>query len=102
MRRLRSVDNEQVQLEVIECDCGYHMGIDSTYIEHVDDFQTICPSCGNIIDTAVVCPENGDEGECNEMCAQHHPNCDGFCDHLDGHTNACWAGNFSNNGLTPA
>jgi hypothetical protein len=28
MKRLKSVETEQYSLEVIECDCGYHMGID--------------------------------------------------------------------------
>lgn len=57
MKRLKSVENEQVQLEVVECDCGYHMGIDATYLDQVGDFKTTCPSCGVVIDTEKVCPE---------------------------------------------
>lgn len=57
MKRLNSVQNDKVQLEVIECDCGYHMGIDATYLEQVGDFVAVCPSCGAFIDTEVVCPE---------------------------------------------
>ena len=30
MKRLDSVENDVVSLEVVECDCGYHMGIDAT------------------------------------------------------------------------
>ena len=56
-RRLPSVETEKVQLEVIECDCGYHMGIDATFLDQVGDFETTCPSCTCIIDTAEVCPE---------------------------------------------
>ena len=50
MKRLKSVENDQVQLEVIECDCGYHMGVDATYLEQVGDFKTKCPSCKIVIE----------------------------------------------------
>jgi len=56
MKRLNSIENDKVQLEVVECDCGYHMGIDATYLVQVGDFKTDCPSCGKTIDTAIVCP----------------------------------------------
>jgi len=46
------------ELEVLECECGYHMGVDSTYLEQVGDFVTDCPSCGITIDTAVIFPDN--------------------------------------------
>jgi hypothetical protein len=51
MKRLKSIETDEYQLEVIQCDCGYHMGIDATYIEHVGDFVAICPACSAIIDT---------------------------------------------------
>jgi hypothetical protein len=57
MKRLNSIENDQVQLEVVECDCGYHMGIDATYLDQVGDFVTHCPACGVTINTAKVCPE---------------------------------------------
>jgi len=56
-KRLESAQHPIAELEVVECDCGYHMGIDSTYLDQVGDFKTKCPSCKAIIDTAVVCPE---------------------------------------------
>lgn len=41
------------ELEVIECDCGYHMGIDASFVTHVDhaffDIETRCPACGEEI-----------------------------------------------------
>jgi len=58
MKRLDSVENDKVQLEVIECDCGYHMGVDATYLDQVGDFVTWCPSCGRKIDTKEICPES--------------------------------------------
>lgn len=27
--------------------------------------------------------------DCDERCAVHAATCDGFCDHLSGHRNAC-------------
>ena len=57
MKRLNSIENEQVQLEVIECDCGYHMGIDATYLDQVDDFIAPCPACNTMIETAKICSE---------------------------------------------
>ena len=57
MLRLESIENDRVSLEVIECDCGFHIGLDATYLIQVDDIEIPCPSCGRIIDTEVVCPE---------------------------------------------
>jgi hypothetical protein len=57
MKRLNSIETEQYALEVLECDCGYHMGVDATYMEQVNDFVTMCPNCAVIIDTAEVFPE---------------------------------------------
>ena len=55
MKRLESAMSSDgiAELEVIECDCGYHMGIDASFVSQVDDafFErpTVCPSCENII-----------------------------------------------------
>jgi len=57
MKRLSSIVNEKIEMEVIECDCGYHMGIDATFLENVEDFITYCPACGSKIDTAILLPE---------------------------------------------
>lgn len=51
MKRLKSVENDQVGLEVGECDCGYHFGVDASFLEQVTDFTFECPSCGRRIDT---------------------------------------------------
>ena len=37
-----------------ECECGYHFGVDFTYLDQVEDFMFPCPKCGKIIDTAQV------------------------------------------------
>lgn len=56
MKRLKSIETKEYTLEVIECNCGYHMGIDATYLDQVGDFITICPNCSAIIDTEEVLP----------------------------------------------
>ena len=52
MKQLKSVENDQVQLEVIECDCGFHLGIDATWLEqssNAEGFELNCPACNKII-----------------------------------------------------
>lgn len=61
MRRLNGVETEEVSMEVGECDCGYHFGVDATYLDQVEDFKFPCPSCGRIIDTADLFPEDIEE-----------------------------------------
>ena len=56
MKRLDSIENEQVQMEVVECVCGFHMGLDATYLDQQGDFIVMCPACGTNINTAEVFP----------------------------------------------
>lgn len=56
-KRLPSVENDQVSLEVMECVCGFHMGLDATYMDQVADFTFRCPSCDRRWNTADVFPE---------------------------------------------
>ena len=58
MKRLNSVETEKIQLEVIECDCGFHIGLDATYLIQVGDFIIECPACGMQIYTKEVLPED--------------------------------------------
>ena len=57
MKRLQSVENHQVELEVVECDCGFHMGVDASYLNQIGDFKMICPACKLIWDTAEILKE---------------------------------------------
>ena len=45
---------QECEIEVIECDCGYHMGLDSSFLEQVGHFITKCPSCGEEINTEIL------------------------------------------------
>lgn len=57
MKRLDSTETEKIQLEIIECNCGFHIGLDVTYLLQVCDIKIQCPACGTNIDTRKVCPE---------------------------------------------
>ena len=61
MKRLDSIEEGKLQLEVIECDCGYHNTLDYSYLDQVGDVSFPCPSCGAIIDSAVLCPEDTED-----------------------------------------
>lgn len=51
MKVINQIENEQYTLEVIECDCGFHIGLDATYIDQVSDIEIKCPSCKKMIKT---------------------------------------------------
>jgi hypothetical protein len=48
-KRLKDIETEQVQLEVYECSCGFHVGLDATYAEQVEPPTIACPACGKAI-----------------------------------------------------
>jgi hypothetical protein len=53
-KRLKDIENDECMLEVYQCSCGYHMGVDYTYLEYVAENGVIaipCPSCGERIVT---------------------------------------------------
>ena len=57
MKRLKSIETEEYSLEVIECNCDFHIGLDATYLATVNDVVIECPSCKSKIDTSVLLPE---------------------------------------------
>lgn len=46
---IESVSTKKVELDLYECTCGFHLGIDATYLEQVSEVSIVCPSCGNSI-----------------------------------------------------
>lgn len=60
MKRLNSIETATVVLEIGECDCGYHFGVDASYLVEVGDFSFPCPACKIEIDTAKLFPEETD------------------------------------------
>lgn len=53
MKQLESIETNKVQLEIIECDCGFHLGIDATWLEQSPNaagFEMNCPACGALIE----------------------------------------------------
>ncbi|KKN26571.1 hypothetical protein LCGC14_0873390 [marine sediment metagenome] len=35
-----------VELVVVECGCGFHIGLDHTFLDQVGTTDVVCPSCG--------------------------------------------------------
>jgi len=63
MIQLNGVENEQVCLEVVECDCGFHLGIDATWLEQSPNstgFEMPCPACNSIIPVDELTKPEGD------------------------------------------
>lgn len=81
--------------------CSHNSGLffDRVEIKAGDLISHVhCRQCGTsgsyTLDTDdVMWPEDEDaflaEGDCHESCAVHLSDCDGNCDHLEGHKNAC-------------
>ena len=58
LKKLIDVDQHGYILDVWECECGFHIGIDSTYLEQVAGVAIPCPSCTRIIEVASYEKEN--------------------------------------------
>jgi len=54
MEHLGSIETDRTQLEVGECDCGFHFAFDATFMEQIGDFIFECPACGKEINTAEI------------------------------------------------
>jgi len=50
-KRLTDIETDEVQLEVYECECGFHIGLDATYTEQVAEINLDCPVCFRNIET---------------------------------------------------
>ena len=49
IKHIGDVETDKYSLEVYECKCGFHLGLDATYLEQVGDICIICPSCNEYI-----------------------------------------------------
>lgn len=45
MKHICDFENKKVSLEVFECECGFHIGFDCTYLEQVGKINFPCPNC---------------------------------------------------------
>lgn len=43
------IEQQGVSIEVRECDCGFHIGIDATYLDQVGNAAVMCPSCKSFL-----------------------------------------------------
>jgi hypothetical protein len=55
MKRLNSIETDQYSLEVLECACGFHLGVDASYLDQVScDIKFACPACEEDFDCEVL------------------------------------------------
>lgn len=51
-KHICDVEDEKCVLEVWECGCGFHLGLDASYLDQVGDLEVPCPNCGYLVKTA--------------------------------------------------
>ncbi len=56
MKNLGHIYTDKADLELIECDCGFHVAVDSTQIDEMltFPFPLTCPGCNTAIDVGDV------------------------------------------------
>lgn len=40
---------DTAEIEVYECECGYHQGVDATFLAQVGPATITCPSCKQVV-----------------------------------------------------
>jgi Zn ribbon nucleic-acid-binding protein len=55
---LKSVETEEYSLEVVECVCGFHLGVDFFWLDQIGDLKILCPACNREIDTEKIFTED--------------------------------------------
>lgn len=48
MKYLNNIKTKQFQLKVWECECGFHIGLDATYLDQINNIYLTCPGCRTI------------------------------------------------------
>lgn len=48
---MKLVSIDKCEIDIVECDYGYHIGLDVTYLDQVGDFIAKCPACNKMIKT---------------------------------------------------
>jgi len=51
MKELKSIETSEYALCVFECNCGFHIGLDFTYLDQINELMVECPVCKEIINT---------------------------------------------------
>jgi hypothetical protein len=48
---IASIETDKISLEVFECRCGFHLGLDASFLDQVKELTIKCPSCTGTINT---------------------------------------------------
>lgn len=61
MKRIGDIETEKYSLTIYECECGFHIGLDNSYMDQIDDICIECPACERHINTEEIDELNEDE-----------------------------------------
>ena len=48
------IETDKFTLEVYECECGMHVGLDVSYLLDVGPIAVACPNCKKLIESSVL------------------------------------------------
>jgi len=58
MKWIMDIDNNLCEMEIYECACGFHIGLDFSYLDRIAPISLNCPNCNKILNTqTVIYPE---------------------------------------------
>jgi len=57
MKIIDQIETDKYVLTIYECSCGFHIGIDTSYLDQVDEVCIVCPACS---ETKKTSPEDED------------------------------------------
>lgn len=48
-KEIENIETDKVSLTVVECNCGFHLGVDGTWLTttHEKGLTFVCPACSN-------------------------------------------------------
>jgi hypothetical protein len=55
---LEDIETDNCVISIYQCSCGFHLGLDATYIDQVAEIKIKCPSCKTVIDTGGIANED--------------------------------------------
>jgi len=89
-KQLIGEEAKKADLEIIECECGFYLGIDASWLdlEEASNFEMRCPSCGRDLHVEELTrpPEDEiDEFHLHEALDRCHVICSNIDDHLLSH-----------------
>ena len=54
VKRIGDIENSRYSLTIYECGCGFHIGLDNTYMDQIGEILMECPACKTVFDTTEI------------------------------------------------